>query len=390
MFDQTKVKMNNKEVKILAYYAHPGDREKRDSNILAAYNFINYVRDSIIKVGRTVKIISASRTRGKNKFYGKRLDVESEDFSVLYLPTFPKNNKINKLLDIIALHVSVFKELLKCGRHDTVIVYHSTACMNTIQLAHWIKRFNWILYVGEIFGDVSHNIGLKNKELHHSLHADSYIFATEFLDKLINKYNKPYVVLYGAYHNEPLREDVLKEKDTTKTHCIYAGTFDQRKGESQQSIRAAAFLKDNYQMHICGFGTEKDTSETVQMINEINRKYPNRIVYEGRVYGENFIKLLQRCDIGMFTPLSQEEFNNSDFPSKIFSYMTNGLRVVSAKVEPVEKSQIGECMYYYDGDNPYKIAEAIMNIDLTQSHDSRAIVTKVEKEYIESLDNLLK
>lgn len=382
--------MKNSEIKILAYYAHPGDEQERDARILAAYNFINYMRDSIIRTGKSVKIISASRTRSKTNFWGRKLDVETDSFSVQYLPTFPQKNKLYKLLDFVLLHWAVFFELMKCNKNDTVVVYHSTACMNTIQIAHWIKKFNWVLYVGEIYGDVSLDQKLKKKELRHSCHADSYIFATEFLDKLVNKRGKPYVVLYGAYHNEPIRETIKELKDSTKIHCVYAGTFDHRKGEAQQSVRAAEYLPSNYIVHICGFGTNNDTNEIKELIDKVNSKEKGKVVYEGRLHGEAFIELLQKCDIGLFTPIADAEFNNSDFPSKIFSYMTNGLYVVSARVEPVEKSQIGKYMYYYDGNNPKEIARSIQSVDTSKPSNSREVVVNVEKDYYSSLKSLLK
>lgn len=375
-----------KEIKYLAYYAPIDDCEQRSSHILAAYNFINYVCEQIISLGYSITMISASRTQSKNKYYGSRVEKVNDRMKIHYLPTFPKGSKVYKLLDIITLRLSVFFELLKCKKDDDVLVYHATSYMTEVKLAHRLKHFRWILYVGEIYGDVDLSERLKKKEMSYFKKADGYIFATEFLDKIINQGKKPNVVLYGAYRNEPSRNIV---KEDTKVHCVYAGTFDARKGEAQQSVLAAQYLPSNYVVHICGFGTDDDTTNILNMIKDVNRK-EEKVIYEGRLHGEEFIRLLQKCDIGLFTPIADAKFNESDFPSKIFSYLTNGLRVVSARVVPVEKSMIGRYMVYYDGNNPKDIAGAIQSIDFSKDYDSRTIVTDVEERFRKEFNDILK
>lgn len=51
------------------------------------------------------------------------------------------------------------------------------------------------------------------------------------------------------------------------------------------------------------------------------------------------------------------------FPSKIITYMANGLRVVSANIRSVKSSLVGEYLTYYDNNTPEDIAKAIMTIN---------------------------
>lgn len=373
-----------KEIKYLAYYAPQDDSQQRASHILAHYYFITYVVEQLNYLGYSVKIISANRTKSKTSFYGRRLDKIRDNFTIQFLPTFPKRNIIAKLLDIIALKLSVFIELLKCKKDDDVIVYHATSYMTEVKLAHRFKKFKWIHYVGEIYGDVNLSRKLKDKEMRCFKEADAFIFATEFLDKIINKKNKPFAVLYGAYRNEPI---IAQKTNDGRVHCVYAGTFDSRKGEARQSVLAASYLPDNYVVHICGFGLEEDTNIIKKLIEDAE---PGKVIFEGRLFGDDFTNLLQKCDIGLFTPIADAKFNESDFPSKIFTYMTNGLRVVSARVEPVEQSPIGQVMYFYDGNDPKSIASAIQKVKFDDNYDSRAIVTMVEKEFRRQFNELLK
>ena len=75
--------MNGKTLKYIAYYADINDKEQRDSRILAAYNFINYECALWGALGYKVELISASRTRNVDHYYGRRKEFKSDYLSVL-------------------------------------------------------------------------------------------------------------------------------------------------------------------------------------------------------------------------------------------------------------------------------------------------------------------
>ena len=62
------------------------------------------------------------------------------------------------------------------------------------------------------------------------------------------------MVIYGTYNVE---KQIANKFDDGKIHCVYAGTFDPRKG-GMSAVNAAKFLDEKYHIHILGFGTEKD------------------------------------------------------------------------------------------------------------------------------------
>ena len=77
--------------------------------------------------------------------------------------------------------------------------------------------------VEEIYSDVSGNKKLKEKEIKFLKEADSYIFATESISKIINTSNKNEAIIYGIYKVEnKIKDSIYKDKFI---HVVYAGTF---------------------------------------------------------------------------------------------------------------------------------------------------------------------
>ena len=96
----------------------------------------------------------------------------------------------------------------------------------------------------------------------------------------------------------------------------------------------------------------------------------------------------------MSTQNPQADFNATSFPSKILSYLANGLRVVSIRIPAIEKSDIADKIYFYDKQTPYDIAKAIECVDTTDDYNSRALIQtlsdKFELELKSVLDELSK
>lgn len=105
--------------------------------------------------------------------------------------------------------------------------------------------------------------------------------------------------------------------------------------------------------------------------------------------GDEFTSFIQSCDIGFSTQSPDAAFNSTSFPSKILTYMVNGLRVVSIRIPAVEKSAVGKFMYYYDKQTPEDIAKAIKSIDFSEEYDSRKAIGMLDKDFICDLKKML-
>ena len=98
----------------------------------------------------------------------------------------------------------------------------------------------------------------------------------------------------------------------------------------------------------------------------------------------NFVKsvlfhvFLQKCHIGLSTQNPEETFNNTSFPSKVLTYLVNGLEVVSANVVPVVQSPIGEYVHYYKHQDSKEIAECIISIEFNSQKNIDDVIKELD------------
>lgn len=375
-----------KDVYYVGFYDSPKAGDVKRNIHLAGANKMTYIISAIEKCDKNVNIISASQSL-ENKIC-KNTIKKISDKTTLFLPfCFGRSGNIKRFLNFIAIRIQLLYLLIFGVKKDAnVIVYHSLAYMKTIGFAKKIKKFRLILEVEEIYGDVLKSEKTVKKELKYFKLADKYIFPTELLNKKINITKKPYVIIHGTYKCE---EECYESFDDDKIHVVYSGTFDPRKGGGSAAA-AAGWLPENYHVHIIGFGNHEDTENIKRIIVDTNNKSKATVTYDGQFLGEDYICFLQKCHIGMSTQNPDADFNETSFPSKILSYMANGLRVVSIRIPAIESSDVGRDIYYYDKQTPKKIAEAIMKVDFCDSYNSRELIKSLDDTFVLRMKDLLK
>ncbi len=372
--------------KIFYFGAYDIAREKQTRNIvLSTTNKMSYIYSTIDATKYDVQIISTSRSiEGKQKGELVRC---GKNCTLKLFTSKAHSNKILRVLDRWKLKTKYFFYLIKNLRKDShLIVYHSLGYMGIVSLVRKLKKFKFILEIEEIYGDVIGNKKIINKELKYFKKVDGYIFPTKLLDDKVNTSKKPCVFIHGTYQVEPQRERIFNDD---KIHVVYAGTFDPRKGGAIAAAAAGMFLSEKYHLHILGFGTEKDKNELLKIIDETSKQTNCTITFDGLKSGEEYTQFIQSCDIGLSTQNPNAAFNATSFPSKILSYMANGLRVVSIRIPAIEGSAIGEYMYYYDQQTPEQIAQAIMRVDMKDSYNSQEIISALDKRFAKDIKELL-
>ena len=130
--------------------------------------------------------------------------------------------------------------------------------------------------------------------------------------------------------------------------------------------------------------------ETIALIEEISKKSKCTLTFDGLLSGEEFIRFLQSCDIGLSTQVPDAEFNETSFPSKILSYLANGLCVVSVRMKALEASEISHLLHYYDENAPDVIAGVIKSIDFSKNIDARTKLQSLDKKFIQDIAELTK
>lgn len=373
-----------KKIFYLGYYDLP---DGNTSVVLAATNKMNYIIDVLAKNGYNIEIISASVNKQGIKNVGATRRINDN----INLTTFDSDFCKSKLIRVLERKKffkklkSYLKENLNAG--DTVIIYHS---LGYFRLYKWLKHklnVKIVLEIEEIYSDVGKTrFVTRKKEVKSFSYADAYIFPTALLVEAINVEKKPAVVIHGTYGVE---KECEKSFVDGRIHVVYAGTFDPRKGGVQAAAAAAEFLNGNYHVHILGFGSESDKETLLKTIDDVSGKTECKITFDGLKSGEEYIKFIQSCDVGLSTQNPDAAFNATSFPSKILSYMANGLRVVSIRIPAIESSAIGDYMYYYDRQTPEEIAKAIMQVDLSDGYNGRKVIKELDENFTKELKELL-
>lgn len=352
-------------MKYIASFDIPEYKNEKRSISLAGINVMEYMTE-VYKTVNPIEIISPTRTLNQEgKYRGRNITI-AHDVTLRLPSTKGRKGKLGRIISLIWTQLWLLSILLfECKKNEEVIVYHSAAFMPVIKLAKKIRKFKLILEVREIYADANPNIN-KDKEMSYFDLGDKFIFATELLNQKINKQKKPYIIAPGIYRK--YWSDTKKFQDN-KIHLVYAGNFNKTKGGAQISISLAEYLSPDYVIHILGAGNDESIDEIQKAICYQNNKGGAEVRFEGELRGSDFITFLQKCDIGLSTQTIEGEFNDTSFPSKILTYLSAGLEVISANIPAVVTSPVGKYVHYYTSNKPGDIASQIQNIRTTLNSD---------------------
>lgn len=377
-----------KTIRYIGYYDTILNKKENRNYVLSAKNKMDYICEILVKCNYNVEIVSVSNTKNNEFYKKKKIDINSK-IKLFLFSTIPSKNAIHKLFRLLNTKFNLFVYFFKnIHRNDKVIVYHSLGYYKLLAILKRIIGFKMILEVEEIYSDVTGNEKTRAKELAFFKLADAYIFPTELLDQYVNTEHKPSTIVYGTYKVEKERGHKFNKEDG-KIHLVYAGTFDPRKGGVSVAIATGECLDKKFHIHILGFGSEEEKKVLEKQIEEVNSKNGAIVTMDGLLSGEDYIKFLQSCDAGFSTQNPDADFNDTSFPSKVLSYLSNGLRVVSVRIKALEKSKVGDLLYFYDGNNPKKIAETIKSINFDEAYDSRDLISQLDKEFTDNFKKIL-
>ncbi len=368
----------------IGYYTSEENPQNRNS-VPAGLTKMRYIAGAMENAGIQYEIVSCAVTKNQTSFPSYKENVSDSAFCK-YFRTYGRKNIVTKLLDLIFIKIQLLFYLFKnVKKNDNVLVYHSVYYPDIISVVRFFKKCKVVLEVEEIYSNVTRRKNDRKREKFAFRHADSFVFPTKLLNDECNPDGKPYFLIHGTYKVEP---PISCGFNDDKIHVVYAGTFDTRKGGAAAAVDSAIYLDDKYHLHILGFGTEEDTRMIKERINRVSETCKSVVTYDGCLTGMDYIKFIQSCHIGLSTQNPNASFNSTSYPSKILSYMANGLRVVTVRIPVVETSAVGEYMYYYDEQTPESIAEAIQKIDLNSSYNSREIINELGKGFEKNLKGM--
>lgn len=312
----------------------------------------------------------------------------SEKKQLIYFFSLGQGSKLKKYINhLIGLLQLILYILFNVGEKDIVIVYHSLSYLNTFKLLTKFKRFKYILEVEELYSYIdASNKKLSKNEMEIIDSAQGYIFSNYILNQKINIKEKPFIIINGIYKINDFK--YVREKYERKK-LVYAGTLEVQKGVDNV-LELAKYLNENNEIHIIGFGSEMDISRINKKIKMNNCQNNCKIYFDGLLKGEKYNSYLQKMDIGICIQNPYDEFNKFEFPSKIFSYLSNGLHVVSNNLIQVRESEISKYINIIDSYNISEIAEYIERIELNNCYTSKEILKELDINFKKNLKKLFK
>ena len=368
----------------IAYYTTSDDARISSP---AANEKIKSISKAIGENGIPVKILSTCTVASKGRFIRGRKFNLFKNVTCKQYPLFNTSFGPFRRLQYIWASIKIFFTLLFCVKKgENVLFYHAIERIPPIKLAKKIKKFRLILEVEEIYANARK---LKEREVKRERQifemADAYIFPTELLNKKINEENKPYCVIHGTYEPRPILAEPLKDK----VHVVYAGTLDATKGGAGLAVESAKFLDKGFHVHILGFGEDYLVKDIKDKIFECSSKTDCTVTYDGCLSGDEYTTFLQKCHVGLSTQNVDGKFNDTSFPSKILTYMANGLKVVTGRIPVVETSAVNDNVFYYDEQSPEKIAQAIKDAVTSNVCDGRQKLLKLREEFKKDVTKVL-
>lgn len=390
-------KHNNKDnenkqhtVHYLCFYAEKDNMEYLVT-FPSAWNKIEYIINSIHKCGYNVNLISAAQGK-KNGFNSANNYTISDNEKHLYLSSFKTQFALINKLSIILIWIQIILYFIfKVKKNDVILVYHSLFYIKPLTILKKIFNKNFILEIEEYYSSTD-NIAESyyEKEREFVKLAKSCICVNDIIGQEMENKGIKNICAYGDYRVPPKYDGIIKND---KIKLVYAGVIECNRKAAFIATESMEFLGNNYELHILGFGNEKDISKLNVEIKRINKKLGYEAVkYNGHMTGEKYFSFLQNCDIGLSTHIyTKESLQNAKymFSSKVLSYLSNNLRVVAQRLECLENSKVGFLLNFYDEPDPLQIANVIMKIKIEESYNSRKLIQNLNEEFVKDLKQLL-
>lgn len=377
------------KIKYVGFYDLENSKSGRTCS-LAAIKKMNYITSVLNRLDYDVEIVSPSwinNKDGKNEFKQRKIKL-NEKVDITYCPSWITNNNFTKMVKILFTLFWLLSYLLKnTSKNEKILIYHSEWLAYPIMIAKLIKRFEVILEVEEIYSKVwnrkKYLIRMENSLLKLS---DKYIFVSEELKKYLNMKSKKSLILYGAYTKVNIQGE--RNKKINQINLVYAGSIEEVRGGAFKSLDIIENLKGNYKLHILGGGSEEKVELLKHRISQIN-KVKNKEVckYVGILHGEEFSEYLAGCDIAL-NPQIMGNYMQTAFPSKIITYLSHELIVISTPIKSIINSKVSDSIIFTNNDTASAFINSISLLKYKKSHNKN-IIQMLDEEFERELSQLL-
>ena len=158
-------------------------------------------------------------------------------------------------------------------------------------------------------------------------------------------------------------------------------------------METAKYLDSTYHIHNLGFGKDSDLQMVTKAIEvyTADKNIKCKVSYDGVRRGDAYTNYLKHLNLGVCPVDSSQGFINTQFPSKVITYLVAGLPVLCSEAESVLTSDIAEAIMFYNGNRPEDIAKAIISSRENKSIKSPSnILEQCDVHFRTELFNILK
>lgn len=182
--------------------------------------------------------------------------------------------------------------------------------------------------------------------------TDGFIFLTEEMNDLINRHNKPNIVIEGFVDQNIINNNINTSPQSNI--IMYAGGVKKIYGIENL---VQAFIKLNtkkYELHIYGNG------DYTNDIIKLSTQYPN-IKYKGLVSNSEIIELERKAYILINPRPTSDLYTIYSFPSKTIEYMASGTPFLTTKLKCIPE-EYNQYLNYIDGEDVESIFQSLDQI----------------------------
>ncbi len=347
-----------------------------------------------------VSAIPTNRTDSKKTKYKREVE-EVDGVEFIYLPFINYPYLRQKTLHQNAK--KEIKKLIKLFNNDCVIICDilnqsiSTAALKVG------KKYN-VPVLGIVTDVPGHRAGAKQKELNfikrcisnyaqkknikNMVKYDAYLFLTEAMNDVVNKYSKPYIVIEGQSDVKMQDKDNLLEEKQKPKVLLYAGSIHKEYGIERL---VQAFIKcDNktWELHIYGNGNYDKELREIAKENET-------IKFFGVVSNDEIVDKEIKASLLVNPRPTDADFVKYSFPSKTMEYMASGTPLLTTRLPGMPK-EYNDYVYLFDGESVEDMSDKlceVLNFSIEEMHEKGSLAKKFileEKNNVIQANKLIK
>lgn len=279
------------------------------------------------------------------------------------------------------------------GNYNNLIFYHSFIFAPLLFLIK-ISGGKYCLQVNEIFSLSGSHTGSAHALLEKLIlkHASAYILATESLVNHVT-YKLSDISKVKTFISGPITipKKRTQKSNSEKIKIVYTGIVDTIKAGAMISIKLASLLNDNrYEVHIYGFGNEKDVSLLKRRIAKNNKSSQTKVTFLGSLPPNELLVALEKYDYGLATQTIDASFASTSFPSKILTYLSGGVKPLCASNPPLLSWKYNHLVFIYHNEDLSDLEGYLKTIKSKESINLSEELQKIQQSTINDLSKWLK